>query len=100
MFSADISSSAHIDNRKRDILIFDKGPLQWLGNTTLTAEKLYAINFSEQLKNICIIMEQIHEVISEVNSVPLWFGNVLKKTRLYDFSVDFDCSDVADFFGY
>ena len=34
----------HVDNRKKDILVFGKGPIQGLDNTSLTAEKKYAIN--------------------------------------------------------
>ena len=37
-----MSSSAHIDNRKKDILNIGKGLTQGLDNTTLTAEKEYA----------------------------------------------------------
>ena len=37
-FGADMSSSAHIDNKKKDILVLGKGPTQGLEHT-LTAEK-------------------------------------------------------------
>ena len=37
-----MSSSAHIDNKKNDILILGKGPTQGLEHT-LTAEKMYSI---------------------------------------------------------
>ena len=40
-----MSSSAHIDNKKKDILVLGKGPTQGLENT-LTAEKMYPINHS------------------------------------------------------
>ena len=36
-FGIDISSSTHVYNKKKDILIFCKGPRQGLDNTTLTA---------------------------------------------------------------
>ena len=48
MFDADMSSSAHADNKDKDILILDKGPLQDLDEATLNAEKEHVINFSEQ----------------------------------------------------
>ena len=35
-----MSSSAHIDNKKKDILVLRKGPTQELEHT-LTAEKMY-----------------------------------------------------------
>ena len=38
IFGADMSSSAHIDNKKKDILVLRKGPTQGLEHT-LTAEK-------------------------------------------------------------
>ena len=41
-----MSSSTHIDNNKKK-LILGKGPTQGLGDTTLTAEDLYSINFTE-----------------------------------------------------
>ena len=40
-----MSSSPHIDNRKKDILVLGIGPTQGLEHT-LTAEKTYSINFS------------------------------------------------------
>ena len=47
IFGVDMSSSVHVDNKKRDILILGKGPTEGLDGTTLTAEKLYSINFTE-----------------------------------------------------
>ena len=44
IFGVDMSSSAHIDNKK-DILILGKGPTQRLEHT-LTAKKMYSINFT------------------------------------------------------
>ena len=52
-FGVDMSSSAHIDNKKRDILILGKGPTQGLEHT-LTAEKMYSINFTVQKKRFCL----------------------------------------------
>ena len=40
IFGGDMSSSQHIDNKKKQILILGKGPTQGLEHT-LTAEKLY-----------------------------------------------------------
>ena len=39
MFGADMSSSVHIDNKGKDILILGSGPTQGLGEHSLTAEK-------------------------------------------------------------
>ena len=41
-----MSSSQHIGNKKKDILILGKGPAQGLEHT-LAAEKLYSINFTK-----------------------------------------------------
>ena len=40
-----MSSSPHIDNTKKDILVLGKGPIQGLEHT-LTAEKMYLICLS------------------------------------------------------
>ena len=40
-----MSSSAHIDNKKKDILVLGIGSTQGLEHT-LTAEKIYLINFT------------------------------------------------------
>ena len=42
-----MSSSAHVDNKKKDILILGKGPTQGLEHT-LSAEKMYSISFTEK----------------------------------------------------
>ena len=39
LFDAYMSSSVHIDNNKKDILILGKVPIQGLDDTTLTTEK-------------------------------------------------------------
>ena len=52
IFGADMSSSAHIDNKKKDILVLRKGPTQGLEHT-LTAEKMYSINFMVTKKKFC-----------------------------------------------
>ena len=118
-------SSVHVDNKKKDILILDnKGPTRGLDDTTLTTEKEYSINFSEQHKKFCLSLHynglNKHVFIngvelfkfeaknSEINTAPLCLGNVLKKvsvdnmkkTRLYGytshFSIDYDATAVYD----
>ena len=41
----DMSCSAHVDDKKKNILIFGKGPTQGLEHI-LTEEKMYSINFT------------------------------------------------------
>ena len=54
IFGADMSSSVHADNKKKDILVLDKVSSQGLNNTTLTAEAEYSISFTEHNKTICL----------------------------------------------
>ena len=42
---ADMNSSVHVDNNKKDVLVLGKCPRQGLEHT-LTAEKMYSINFT------------------------------------------------------
>ena len=53
IFGVDMSSSTKIDNRKKDILILGKGPTQGLEHT-LSAEKMYSINFTVPGKKFCL----------------------------------------------
>ena len=45
-----MSSSAHVDNKNKDILILGERPTQGLDDTTLTAEARYPINFAQSEK--------------------------------------------------
>ena len=49
----DMSSSAYIDNKKKDTLVLGKGPTQGLEHS-LTVEKMYSINFTVQKKKNCL----------------------------------------------
>ena len=53
ILGVDMSFSAHIDNTKKDILVLGIGPTQGLEHT-LTAEKMYSINFTEKNKKFCL----------------------------------------------
>ena len=48
-----MSYSAHIENKKKDILVLGKGPTQGLKHT-LTAEKMYSIHFTVTNKKLCL----------------------------------------------
>ena len=109
IFGADMSSPVHIDNKKKDIKIIGKGPIQELDDITLTAEKECSINFSDQQNRFYLNLHY-----SGVNSN--FFANVveiyefkakdseindnLKKNGsykyLFDFSIDYDSIDVND----
>ena len=47
-----MSSSVHVDHKKKDILILVEGTTEGLDGTTLTAEKKYSINFTENNKEL------------------------------------------------
>ena len=53
IFGVDMNSSVHVDKGK-DILILGKGPTQGLGQHSLTAEKMYSINFSKDNVKFCL----------------------------------------------
>ena len=48
-----MSSSIHIDNKKKDISILGRLATQGL-ESTLTAEKMYSINFTVTKKKFCL----------------------------------------------
>ena len=123
IFGLDLSFSAHIDNKKKNILILGKGPTQGLEHK-LTAEKMYSINFTVTKKKFCLSLHYNGansylfvngtEIIKfkakdpEIVATPLCLGNIskdwsvdnMKKTGfngyVYDFSVDYDATDVDD----
>ena len=116
-----MSSSVHVDNKKKDILILEKGPMQGLEHS-LTAEKVYLINFTVTKKNFFLSFHyngansylfvtgtEIYKFKakdSEETFRKPCLGNIskdwqvdnMKKTGLhdyvYDFSVDYDAIDV------
>ena len=118
-----MSSSSHIDNKLKDILNLGKGPTQGLEHT-LTAEKLYPINFTKENTKFCLSLHYNGansylfvngtEIIkfkakdSEITAYPLCLGNIskdwsvdnMKETGLtgyvYDFSVDYNAIAVSD----
>ena len=49
-----MSSSTKIDNKGKDILILGKGPTQGLGEHSLSAEKMYSINFTKVNAKFCL----------------------------------------------
>ena len=116
VFGVDISSSAHIDSRKKDILVLGKWPTQGL-ECFLTAEKMYSINFTVTKNKFCLSLHYNglnsylffngKEIVkfkakdSEIVGSPLCLGNIskdwstgnMKKTGLngyvYEFGVDY-----------
>ena len=69
IFGVDMSFSVHIDNKKKDKLVLGKGPTQGLEHT-LTAEKMYTINFSAIKNKFCL---------------SLHYNGVISDTEIYKF---------------
>ena len=118
-----MSFSGHIDNKKKDILVLEIGPTQVLEHT-LTAEKMYAINFTVTNKKLCLSLHyngansylfvngiEIYKFKAKDSKTlvgPICLGNISKdwpvdnmKRKgctgyLYDFSVDYEAADVDD----
>ena len=51
-----MSSSVHVDNKGKDILILGTRPTEGLGEHSLTAEKMYLINFTDHRKKCRLSM--------------------------------------------
>ena len=54
IFRVDMSSSVHVDNKGKEILILGKGPTHGLGEHSLTAEKMHSANFTEHKEKYCL----------------------------------------------
>ena len=78
IFGADMSSSIHIVNKKKDILILGRGPTQGL-ESTLTAEKMYSINFTATKKRFCLSLHY-----NRANSYLFVNGTEIKKFKAKD----------------
>ena len=94
IFGADMSSSVHANNNTKNISVLGKDFIQGLDNTTIYAEKLYSINFTENNKKFCLSLHynransylfvnsmEIHKFKgkhSEIVTTPLCLGNISK----------------------
>ena len=95
IFGADMTSSPHFNNKKKNILILGKGLMQGLKHT-LTVEKLYSINFPKENTKFCLSFhyngpnsylfvngtEIIKAKDSEIAAYPLCLGNKSKDLSL------------------
>ena len=127
IFGADMSSSPHIDNNGKDILVLGRRPTQGLGENSLTAEKMYAINFTNTNIKYCLSLHyngansylfvngtEIYKFNAKDSIVtsPLCLGNIsngwpssnMKKTGLngyvYEFNVDYSNNNTKDTIPY
>ena len=95
IFGVDMSSSAHVDNKGKYILILGTFPTQGLGEHPLTAEKIcLIIKFKAKDSNIIVTPLCLGNISKD------WSVDNMKDTGLngyvYDFSVDYDATDVDD----
>ena len=58
-----MSSSAHVDNKKIDILVLGTGTTQGL-KMTLTAEKMYSTNFTLIKKKFCLSLHYNGQIVT------------------------------------
>ena len=124
IFGADMNSSAHIDNKGKYILVLGKGPTQGLDEDSLTAEKMYLINFSKDNVKFCLSLHyngansylfvngteiiKFKAKYSKIVASPLCLGNISKDWStdnmrkssftgyVYDFSNGYDAITVDD----
>ena len=57
-----MSSSVHFDNKKKDVLILGEGPTQGAIGTTITAEKIYSIQFTKSRIIFCLSLHYIEQI--------------------------------------
>ena len=123
-FGADMRSSVYVDNKGKGILVLGFDPTQGLGEHSLTAEKMYSINFTVTKRKFCLSLHYNGEnsyllvngskIIkfkakdSETVATLLCLGDILKYWSVenmkrngfdgyvYDFSVDYDVIAVDD----
>ena len=57
IFGVDMSSSVHIYNKNKDVLILCEGPSQGLDHTALTREAQYPINFTKPRKRFVLTLQ-------------------------------------------
>ena len=118
-----MSSSAHIDKKKKDILVLGNVPTQGLEHT-LTAENIYWISFTLKRKKFCLSLHyngansylffngtEIYKFKAKDSKIVAtllclgniskdWYVDKMKKTGftgyVSDFSVDYDAIAVDD----
>ena len=81
IFGVDMSSSPHINDKKKDILVLGKGPAQGL-ESTLTAEKMCSINFTLTKKRFCLSLHY-----NGANSYLFVNGTAIYKFKAKNFEI-------------
>ena len=123
IFGADMSTSIHVENKKKYILVLGRGRTQGL-ESTLTAEKMYSINFTVTKKKFCLSLHYnggnsylfvngteickfkvkysaiVASLLCLGNISKYWSTDNMKKTGftgyVYDFSADYNAVTLDD----
>ena len=64
IFGADMSSSVHVDNKGKDILILGEGLTQGLDDTTLTVEANIPLNLYNQIEDLYLVYAIMEATLS------------------------------------
>ena len=56
VFGDNMSSSVHIDSKRKDFLILGEGTAEGSDDTALTTKAKYSINFSRSQRKLCLIL--------------------------------------------
>ena len=101
IFGADMSSSVHIDKKNKDTLIYGKPPTQGLDDTTLTAENIYPINFTQPNSFLFVNAAKIYQFKakkSEIKDYALCLGSISKLFRAYNMKKKTGLKGIINFF--
>ena len=98
IFESDMSSSVHVDNKGKVILVLGEGPTQGLNHTLMEEEK-YPINFTQSGKTFALSLDyngssflflnatkvyQFNAKDSEIKDYALCLGNLPKDFTIND----------------
>ena len=103
VFGPDMSSSAHIDNKNKDVLILGEGPTQGLDYTSLTAEAKYPINYNGSNSLFLVNTTKIYQFKakdSEIKDYTLWLGNISKDFAINNMKKKPGLQGSVNFFSY
>ena len=108
-----MSASVHVDNKEKDILILGEGPTHGLYDITVTAEAIYAINFTQLNKRFVLSLhyngsnsflfvnttkiQKFKAKESEIKDYVLCLGNISKDIAINNLKKKTGLKGVAHF---
>ena len=78
-----MSLSTKIDNKGKDILVLGKGPKQGLGEHSLSAAKMYSINFTKVNAKFCLSLHIMEQIVTYLLMVQKFINLQQKILRLF-----------------